>query len=240
VVDRTAEVVAAVAAGLMLPPGEFYVREPIVVSGGAALRGSPGTILRPWPDFTGAMVVLRSRATDDVDLRTHMPRGAKLSGVQIVGSGASDRVYGLLFDGARLRVSDVEIVECYTGISISGVVDAVIRDALLSRNFCNVYIPPRFAEGRPEIDRACTATRFVGCNIRQARGDGMVIQGGVGLTFRDCVIESNLGYGVTLAETADATLFDNCWFENNAHGSFNDPHERRRCVHGQTFERVGL
>jgi hypothetical protein len=148
-----------------------------------------------------------------------LPRRATLRGLRIIGHGPAANEYGLQINGACIRVEDVEILECQLGLALGWAVDVTFKDCVFRKNQANIYSP---GSGPCSI----TTTRFRDCQIREAYGDGVLLQHAMGMTFDGCIVESNAGAGLRVdanTNRVDKLRLRDTWFENNAGGHVIDP-----------------
>jgi hypothetical protein len=149
-----------------------------------------------------------------------VPATTHIAGITFDGSGSQAETGVHLGAGplsARITLSDCAVrgftAPLAVGMRVGSVVQGVVERLLATRNSTNVLV-----EG-PNADFP-TSTTFVGCNIREASGAGLVIRGGYSLRFRDCIFESNGEEGVLISPAAGRTAlmcsFEDGWFENNA------------------------
>lgn len=217
--SANAQILACAKAGQPLPPGDIWFTPPLDLTDIACLSGTVGqTRLRPLTKRAGPLVKVTSTLPGDSDIT--LPRRTVIRDLRIVGNGPDAYEYGMQINGALIRLERVELVNCYLGLAIEWAVDVAIRDAVIARNFCNVFIPQ--VTHTPMV----TTLRFSGCSIRVAQQTGVLIQRGCGITFDDrTIIESNGGTGLVvqpLGHVQDVRCRD-VWFEANAR-DIEDPH----------------
>lgn len=178
--------------------------------------------IRSTGGFTGPVVTVRNWLP--MENVTGVPPRRVIRDLRIECNGpyASPYQYGLMIQGANIRIERLTVLNCYIGVVLQLAVDVSIRDCLLTRNFTNIYAP---GSGRATV----TTTRFQDCNIREAYANGILIQNAIQLTFQDCIIESNRGTGLIVAPGVipdayiDQVACVSCWFENNAGGHYAGP-----------------
>jgi hypothetical protein len=220
--DHTDLILAAMTNGERLGEGDFNFRPPLMIEHGYHLRGRGiRTRLHPIQDgVQNTAVWMRSRAETDASNLTNFPRGATLEDVHVVGSQI---IYGVWFEGARIRLRRVTITGCHFGLTSNWSVDQVISDTLLAYNKINVNLRHPNAGEDPN---AMTTVAFRDCQIRSASEIGVKLDRGFLILFDNCKIESNT-LGMFIDPSVDSVEFRNTWWENNKpHGNIQGAVER--------------
>jgi hypothetical protein len=198
--------------GTTLPAGELRFVPPLDLTDMVGLFGAPsGTTLRAVGGKPGPLVTITTTLPGDVAIG--LPKRRVVRDLRIVGNGPDAGEHGLFLDCGCVRFERVEVLNCLHGVVVKWAVDVAFRDAIFSRNACNVYVP---GSGLNTV----TTLRFSGCNIREAMATGVLIQEGLGITFDDrTIIESNGEVGLRLQTLQNTRIKDvicrDVWFENN-------------------------
>jgi len=110
------------------------------------------------------------------------------------------------------RYKNIEVTSCTNNIELNRVIGVGMEDVYsVSASSAGLIIP---------INDVVTVASFVNCRFRQCKTN-LDLKGGALFNFRTCVVESSHDLGLWFSKQSSSgarqSVFDTCWFENNAH-----------------------
>jgi hypothetical protein len=218
VTDDTAAIQAAidsiVVGTVYFPPGKFLLKSIFLRNKKVNLRGASSGY--DYQDTNSASVLKFTGGTKGIaffpESGLNMEEGAFIADLTIDGNNVID--YGIW-------MATCGIIERVTvkGTKVAGI---YLYNLTNQVHIINSSITSNYGDGIYVLGHFTTPFTVKNSNIRWNKGNGVYISSGYFYRFQDCVIESNLKYGVWIRKIyspqgyfGDRGLFANCWFEAN-------------------------
>jgi hypothetical protein len=178
--------------------------------------------------FTGGTYGINLNPNSEVTYGSGQTRGFSISNMTLNGDNTAN--YGLnVSEWANIR-----------NCQFTGFTTAAIRlgNFTNSVHIFQCSIVNNSGDGLRAYGPSSTIFTVEKTNFRGNGGNAIYIESGSNFVFRDCVIESNTGYGFRLAKQnsvvdgtgggyLDGGQFINCWFENNMASGSPDTYANR-------------
>ncbi len=195
-----------------LANGTYQITEPIRLRTGVRLRGASrdGVILQraaAWQPTAETGMIIAGEALSDIVIQDLTIDGTGYIAGLLHGVMLIDNTYGTL---RRLRLSNLTIRNCASGVHIKGSEDVLITDSNISANgglaayWHNIYL------------RRCTRARVTNCTLKDSpTGCGFQSTDSQHIRVDGCTVSGNYWRGIRSAGASTYILVDSNIVTNN-------------------------